>query len=118
MKYEVGQKLVAVYTLNRKDPAIYPATLTKIGRKWVHFETERNGTDRFDPDGGWIDGGQYTSPGKVYPSKEAYELEVTRNEAWDRLRKVVSAEWSCPGYVTLKEVEDMVGLIEGPRRDA
>ena len=65
-KYEVGQKLVAVYTLNRREPAIYPATITKIGRKWVHFETDRNGKERYDHGDGWIAGGYYTSPGQVY----------------------------------------------------
>jgi hypothetical protein len=53
--------------------------------------------DRFDIETGRIDGGGYTTPGDVYPSREAYEEKVLNDQCWEHLKKLTMCE--CGSYM-------------------
>lgn len=69
--FTVGQKLVAVYTLNRKDPRVAEVMVTGIGRVWVTYDDGIR-RPRFDPEDMSIDGGNFTSPGRVFLSMDEF----------------------------------------------
>lgn len=76
--FKVGQKLVAVYSLNRQEPMVRDVCVVGVGRKWVGFEeidARYPSRDRFDPFSMQIDGGQRTSPGRVYLDRDDYARE-------------------------------------------
>lgn len=67
---EVGDELTFQGT-HRRSPD-YQVTVTKIGRKWgyavrsEHYGSAYGQTDiKFDLKDGWLDGGNYTSPGRL-----------------------------------------------------
>lgn len=57
-------------------------TVNKVGRKWAAIDMHM----RIDINTLAADGGNYSSPGQCYLSKEAYEAEVLLNETWDRFK--------------------------------
>lgn len=65
---KVGDTLTAIPSRG----ANYEVTVTKIGRKWgyavrtEHYGSAYGQTDiKFDLKDGWLDGGNYTSPGRL-----------------------------------------------------
>lgn len=76
---EVGQELWYVPADSRYVDRSKFVKVTKLGRKWVALDHEGY---RIDPETLWVDGGQYSSPGRCWPSKEAWEVEVRRARAW------------------------------------
>ena len=108
MKYEVGQKLW--YVPNRTSAHLQPReTIVKsIGRKWVEC-----GLVRFDKNTGAVDGGTlYSSPGRVYASREEYERIVIVEAAWAAFVKSLSV-WRVPPGVTVEKIEQAKALLSG-----
>jgi len=100
---EQGQELWFVPSRRRASP--YIATVLKVGRKWA--ELDDRGL-RIDVETLWADGGQYSSPGRAWLSKEAWEEEVERNKAWDRFTTLLRHKYSVPDHLT---TEDIIGMI-------
>ena len=111
-KWTVGQK---VYVVPNNDGGrgltSYEETITKLGRKWGYLQHwERN---KFDLKTGEIDGGQYTSPAKVYPDKELYDLHVLRQARWANIKQHMP--YIVPNTITdghLVILEGMLGAEE------
>jgi hypothetical protein len=78
-EFKPGQDLVAVYENHRGERgAPKPVKVTKVGRKWVHISGE-NYEARFDRESLQLDGGQYSSSGRVFFSmEELRESEESR----------------------------------------
>lgn len=83
--WTVGQAVVEVTKTLRHEPSIGSATVTKVGKKWASLSTY----GRFSLATGQIDGGGYSSPGRVYPTREAYDEAVAFSAALDRVRNLV-----------------------------
>lgn len=89
--FSVGQVVFVVYhTYSRVNPLRYSELkVEKVGRTWVTLD----GGDRFglhDDGRHYLDGGQYSSPGRVYRSREEYEAEKKRDDERTRLYELVS----------------------------
>jgi len=78
IKYKIGQKIFAVITVNVRTPDCRVETITKVGRKWITYG-EGWRSRRFNAKTGWIDGGNYGSPGRVYDSEDSYRAEHEAN---------------------------------------
>lgn len=75
----VGQKLW--YVPHRGTPC--ETTVGKVGRKWATMADLQ--PPRVDITNGWpmwADGGQYSSPGVYYQSREAYEEDLRLTKLW------------------------------------
>lgn len=55
--------------------------IDKIGNKWVYFKY----ANRFDIKTGYVDGGKYPSPGKIYLNEDEYKKELFLKENQDIL---------------------------------
>lgn len=91
--FQRGQKLVAVYSLNRRVPDVLDVEVVGVGRKWVTFaEPGRRWprSDRFDPADMTMDAGNYSSPGRVYLSREDYDRHERARELRHRIRQHIS----------------------------
>lgn len=86
----------------------YPITITAVGRKWA--ETDKRNA-RFNLSTGYVDGKGYSSPGRVWPSKEAYELHRDLVKAWDLLRDRVAANWSPPAEISAENVRIAMEML-------
>jgi hypothetical protein len=108
-KYEVGQTVFVHYWKNGgRQSNTADGVVTKVGRKWVTFK-EGWAEDRFDMETGRIDGGHYTSPGDVYPSREAYDEKVTKHRRWEHLAMLTRG--NPPKDMTRERIEAAIKIL-------
>lgn len=108
---QVGQTLYFVGRDRYHGPA-RDVTVTKIGRKWASLD---NGY-RISLESLYADGGQYASPGRCWPNREAYEAALYRAHKWSALRKWLDHKYSPPEGVTVEQMQQaakLLGLGEG-----
>jgi hypothetical protein len=103
--YSVGQKLWYVPTKRRGDPR--EVEITKVGRKWLSLDNDR----RVAVDGLYADGGQYSSPGRAYISKEAWERETSLRKAWDMLSMEIDRTRRVPADVSVETIHQVRQLL-------
>lgn len=85
MDLAVGQELWMVPSDARYVERSMLVKVCKVGRKWAELE---NYNGRVSIESGWIDGGKFSSPGRCWPSKEAWDLEQRRLAAWGELKSL------------------------------
>ena len=103
----VGQKLWYVPSY-RHGLHGYEITVTKIGRRWATVSGADRGT-RIDMATLQADGGEYSSPGQAYLSRDAYENSVVLKEAWRDYCSRLSAV-SPPDGMTMDKLEQIKAL--------
>ncbi len=112
MQYAVGQTLWFVGSAYGiwKNVAC-PAEVTKVGRKWVELKLVGSAyrTLRVKQGDSVVDGGDFSSPGTLYASKEAYEDGIKLHVAWWAFKHALSAE--APKGVTLETIEAAYKLL-------
>lgn len=108
---QVGQKLLSVVDFRhgrRIDPPQQSeVAVTKVGRKYADL----NSGDRLILDTMTIDGGQYTSPGKCYLSKDVYDASEGATLAWRNLKNSMGG-WDVPAGVTVADIEAARALLK------
>jgi hypothetical protein len=105
MTLTVGQVLWFVPSHIRDKPEA--VTVLKIGRKWAHIGKH----GRVNRETLFVDGGTFASPGRCWLSKEAWEAEVRRQEAWQRLRKDIDRQWQAPDGLSLEQIEQAIEIL-------
>lgn len=113
MTFYVGQTVFLRYRDERPHKRngvdLFEAKITKVGRKWADLDGTHG---RFNMDTMRMDGGQYSSPGDVFYSRELYEETVLRNELWGRL-KAITSPYTCPEHLSLEDVRWLVNKVTG-----
>lgn len=103
---QVGQTL---YFVGSGRPARHGAvTVEKVGRKWA---TLSNG-HRIDLETHRADGGDYSSPGRAYPSEAVYVAEQLTNAAFLKLKGKMG--WSAPDGVKVQDIYEAARLLGLP----
>ena len=69
-EFRVGDKLVLAGNTYGRRETPHTVQITKIGRKWMYFGNSRS---RASMETLVVDGGEYTSPGKLWFSSDEYE---------------------------------------------
>lgn len=104
-KLTVGQKLWYVPREKRNVWQAREVTVEKIGRKWASISHGR----RIDLEDWRVDGGQYSSPGRCYSSKEAWDAERARNMIWRTLRDNI--DHTPPEGITTDAIRQAAALL-------
>ena len=104
--FTVGQELFASFGRNRHKNEC-TMTISKVGRKWLELDDGRYRANIETLD---IDGGQDSSPGKCYVSKQDYDDEVALTEAWASLTRHFPL-YSKPKHVTVEDIEQAKKLL-------
>jgi hypothetical protein len=60
--------------------------VTKVGRKWAYWGNGLHSVQRFDLKTGCVDGGDYVSVDRVFPSRKDAEEEKAKRRKWSALR--------------------------------
>lgn len=107
MTIKVGQKLWMV-PRERYLGAPRFVTVTKVGRTWAHIDCHsyRVGLKSMK-----IDGGEYTSPGRCYLTKEEHDRELERERVWRELRKLVAEHHTPPEWMTTNDMVELQSLL-------
>jgi hypothetical protein len=103
--FEVGQKLWFVRSYRAGGPQ--EVTVEKVGRRWATLNIRL----RCDASG-CVDGGQYSSPGHCYVSREAYELKMFRIGAWQGFKRSLERA-TMPDHLTtdeLTQIAEQLGI--------
>ena len=104
----VGDTVWLVWNNRRRgDPQEH--VVSKVSRKWVYI---CDGYYRFDVDTWRVDGGKYMSPATIYESKEAWEKEVSLENAWRRFAENVRNQYgTVPSGATEEAIEQAAKLL-------
>jgi hypothetical protein len=115
MKFEVGQKLWYVHSDRYSrlgDPADRGAevTVTTVGRKWVGIDGHLSiRGSRFNMRTMWVDRGRYSSPGRVYLSREEYRRQYAVNLEWSWLKRAIPDQ--PPPHITPDAIQLIASVI-------
>ena len=105
--FHVGQE-VWVVPIRGHGNSLH-STIEKIGRRWITLSKYKW---RFDPETGLVDGNGYSSPARVYLSKDDWEatLEVTR--LWDAFRSATASTYTFkpPSADAVREAAKALGV--------
>lgn len=107
INYIVGQVVCIVITLNVKPDHHCPlaAKVTKVGRKWVNLSTIGLGAFYRVPVGSRdLDGGNYSSPGKVWVDEHEYQRRKATEEAWSALQRKIEYVREVPDHISEEDV--------------
>ncbi len=110
MEWEVGQ-VVYIVSGNGRRRQGSEATITKINRKWVEVEPIYLG--KFSKEDGSLQAPRgYTSDGKAWPSKKAYEDDKRLKEKWAALRQHIT--YQKPDHLSEFDLDLISGLLSNP----
>lgn len=104
--YHVGQKLWFV-PAQRRNGQERELTIMKIGRKWLTMDNE----DRVSIDDLIVDGGNYSSLGRCYVDRVAYEQEKTLKDAWTAFRQDADRMRQTPELATIEAIQQARKLL-------
>ena len=108
-----GQKVYLVYRDNRRDSRW--VEVTKVGRKWAYFPYNR----RFDKNTLFVDGGDCSSPGRVYLKEQDYLDKVRRSVLFHKIQDVFKWDGAVRNLDlgTLEKIAALLSLEE-PESDS
>lgn len=104
-KLTVGQKLWFVSN-HRGFRDQREVTVLRVGRKWADIGRRL----RIDVESLIVDGGDYSSPGRCYTSKEEYERIRNRALAWNKFTRDIHNK-NIPDSVTTEDIFEAARLL-------
>lgn len=107
MSLTVGQELWFVYRERRRGASL-SVKVTKVGRKWAQID---HGGYRIDVDTLNVDGAGYAPPGQCWLTREAWEAEVKRQDAWGKLRQYFDRRWQAPDGIQTSKLEEILAAL-------
>lgn len=113
--FKVGDELI-FRPSERRQPQ-RKVTVESVGRKWVMLSDG----NRVDKESGVVDGGKYSSPGKVW-TEEAWREHSYRAIQWGIIKEAVYGRFEPPYWLANDELDQIAALfsnlksqIEEPR---
>ena len=95
---------------NTKRGADHCRWNSQQSRKWADVSGGHG--RRFDIETWDLDGGRYSSPGNVYPCRDAREKEISRIRAWRNLSDAIDRyRYSAPPNVTIEAIQQAAELL-------
>lgn len=83
-------------------------TVQSIGRKWVNLS---NG-HRVAKGSSYADGGEYSSPGRLWKSEDDLNRWTERNLLWRKFKSYIQYQ-DVPVWINDDQLESMIKLVEG-----
>lgn len=103
---QIGQTLYFV-PRHLRDRRSENVTVEKIGRKWATLSNRH----RIDIETLVVDGGEYSSPGRCYLSKDEYEAESALQSTWNSFKREIERQSRIPGGVTVERIAEARKLL-------
>lgn len=108
--FYVGQTVYIHDYENRMDETnLAPATVTRVGKKWVHLD--ESWYRRFSIDSGMVDGGAYTPTKRLYLSADDFYDEEDRRRAAIALSSHTRYLLSNPVRYPIETLEAILKLL-------
>lgn len=130
-RFEMDQVLQVQYSGVAHNRYLDPRGMkvTKVGKKWVTIESPAGKADRFcildddDHDGRRdaandgpypLDGGDYSSPGRVWRDAAHHTAYVEKKTAWTRLTAHARERSTMPAHLTTADLERIADQLTPP----
>lgn len=84
----------------------HPVKVISVGRKWAILSDR----SRADKETGWVDGGRYSSPGRVMTEADLLN-ENYRKIQWGIIREEVQRNWHPPAWLTNEQLDLVAALL-------
>lgn len=112
--YTKGQAVFVITTpepwaRGRRLPTVTSDVVSKIGRVWVTLASGQ----RFDPETGEIDGGDYDSPGRVWLSVEDHDRYQARLSNWQIVCDAARASRDAPEALSDDQLASLAAALLG-----
>jgi hypothetical protein len=104
----VGQELWYVPADRRYLGGACAVRVLKVGRKWAEVSSNLG---RIDAQSLWVDGGKYSSPGRCWLSKEAWEAAEALNSAWSEFYRDMYGRHVPPDHVTVAIIAQVRAIL-------
>lgn len=115
MEYKVGQTLWFERTLNAAPGTGHDVIVTKVARKWVSLARPNfphHTVYRVPVDCTYADGGEYSSPGRVWATKEEALAHQELRTEWANLRRDLDRYAHPPKGITKEEIARLRALLK------
>jgi hypothetical protein len=109
IKYEVG---MTVWYVERRNSGEHgrAVTVAKVGRRWATLSTG----NRVAIGQTAVDGGVYSSPGRIYASRAEYDHAAILAAAWSAFRARVSAHHTPPSCIGMEDLRSACAALRFP----
>lgn len=112
MQLKKDQVVWIKYQGNRGRAAdLVQAVVTKIGRRWAYLSVHDRPAHRIALGTDYLDGGDYSSPGRVWESVEAFADSETRAVAWREFRNLIDRHHYAPRGATPENLLRICGIL-------
>jgi hypothetical protein len=112
---KVGDKLFVQYFRYPHVGEGRLETITKVGRKWVYLDSGyRFELEYVQNKMMYLDGGNYSSPGRVWLCEGDYVNHCKCQKLWQALRKGIDYSRDPGSGVSLKNLTDACRLLKIP----
>lgn len=115
MDINVGDRFYRVRPNHNRDATTDWIIVTKVGRKWAEFVSEERPESewfggRFNMETFAIDGGGFTSPGRIYRTVDDYTAATRANALWGQLNERLCRLYRRPEHfdeATIRAIAEM-----------
>lgn len=111
-KLQAGDKLWFVGSKGRRQEE---AVVVSVGRKWAKLTMGDREDYRMDISSGYIDGGDYSPPGRCYASKEEYDGIANLDNLWNVTCAYFGYDFrkaSRPARLTKEQMEQIIVIMK------
>jgi hypothetical protein len=84
----------------------HKVTVVSVGRKWAKLSN----LHRADKETGWVDGGGYSSPGRVW-TEEALRNQQYRAIQWGIIREHTYGKWDPPDWMSNDDLDQVAAIL-------
>jgi hypothetical protein len=113
IEYKVGAQ---VWFVPRYGGPGQELTVTKVARKWVTLGNGRH-IDRYRVELGsdQVDGGEFSSPGKVWESREVWDAHNKLEQVWDAtMEELRKRYYRLPEGVSVEHIQQIRRILGYP----
>jgi hypothetical protein len=98
---------------NQRGPrgVLHEARVSKVGRKWVYFDMNGRPAHRAAIGHPYLDGGDYSSPGRVWASADECRDAHAREAAWAEFKGVLQRHYHAPRGATPENLLRICGIL-------
>lgn len=107
-EYNIGQEVWVVPNRNGIGKP-HAECIIRLGRKWIGLDN-----CRFDKGTGHIDGCGYSSPGRVYRTRDEWAVEQQRQKVWAIFQSEIRGTYTVPPNVTehdIRRAAEALGIV-------
>lgn len=104
-------QVVYLKLTERRHSGLIEAVVHKVGRKWVHLTTTGRQDYRAPVGHPYLDGGKYSSPGRIWESEQAFADAQAQREHWAEFKRIVERHYDAPRGASAENLLEVCRIL-------